>query len=207
MHRINDTAFLLYSPEEVAVSVTCRSQTEILKLSGLKSVNLLGGCRATVAGYTFLAALHPVFEVEHLVTVFPSDFFPEGLMVPEFVQTINDSLQSFDAIDLRTLKKQGEELRALKPWEKDSSSLTWFWVIFIGLAVIVVLFIVVCLIYRDKIKFLWSLTSDPRQAMQMEEHYVPAHEQQELFDAIRSWYRATAPLRANAPPAYQEPPT
>ena len=74
MRRVNDTAFLVYATSEVVISITCHSDTQLLKVNNMFIVDVAPGCTAFANGFTFLSAIQPVSQTQHVVSVFPSEF-------------------------------------------------------------------------------------------------------------------------------------
>ena len=46
MKRVNDTAFLVFSKEDAIISVTCKLDTELLKMNRMMTVDINLGCTA-----------------------------------------------------------------------------------------------------------------------------------------------------------------
>jgi len=146
MRRINDTAFLVFARESTSVSVTCKMNTVLLDIYGMKTVNIRPGCTAFAGGFTFLSAIQPVSRVQHVVSVFPSNFLQHVNLSSSL---INDTLDQYESVDLRALKKGGDELKNLQAWVVKSHSLVWMWVILTGVIIFIGSIVVVCCVYRN----------------------------------------------------------
>ena len=102
MRRINDTAFLVFARQSTSVSVTCKMDTVLLDVSGMKTVNIKPGCTAFAGGFTFLSAIQPVSRVQHVVSIFPDSFLQHVNLSSSL---INDTLGQYESVDLRALEK------------------------------------------------------------------------------------------------------
>ena len=120
MRRINDTAFLVFARRSTSVSVTCKMDTVLLDVLGMKTVNIKPGCTAFAGGFTFLSAIQPVSRVQHVVSIFPDNFLQHVNLSSSL---INDTLGQYESVDLRALEKGGEELKNLQAWVVKSHSL------------------------------------------------------------------------------------
>ena len=59
-------------------------------------------------------------------------------------------------MDLRALKKGGDELKSLQAWVVKSHSLVWMWVILTGVIIFIGSVVVVCCVYRKELVRLWQ---------------------------------------------------
>ena len=97
MRRINDTAFLVFAWESTSVSVTCKMDTVLLDVSGMNTVHVKPGCTAFAGIFTFLSANQPVFRVQHVVSICPSNFLQKVNLSRAL---INDTLGHYEVVDL-----------------------------------------------------------------------------------------------------------
>ena len=147
-----NTVFLVFSREQSSVSVTCRLDTVLVNVKGMKTVNVKPSCTAFAGGFTFRSAIQPVSRVQHVVSVFPDHFLASYNLSTAL---INDTLGQYESVDLRDLEKGGEQLKNLQAWVIKSHSLIWMWIILAAVLLFIAGVVVVCCIYRKELIRLW----------------------------------------------------
>ena len=105
MRRVNDTAFLVYASSEVVISITCKLNTQLLKVNNMLIVDINPGCTAFANGFTFLSAIQPVSRIQHVVSVFPSEFLMNLNLTEDLV---NSTLDGYESVDIRSLEKRSK---------------------------------------------------------------------------------------------------
>ena len=186
MNRINDTAFQIYSSDRVTVSVTCEGDTQVLRSEGLRIISVKRGCIAFVEGATFLSALRPVVEVQHVVTLFPEDF----LMGENYtIKEVQESLDGFDFVDLKALQGGKKVLEGYTPWSVHGYTSWWVYAVGVASVVLLLLFLAACVYYRRRLFILWKLTHKSEGAVAWHKSRAPQLIVGEEINSLRSEIR------------------
>ena len=148
MRRVNDTAFLVFAASEVTISITCHLNTQLLKVTSMNIVDISPGCTAFANGFTFLSAIQPVSQTQHVVSIFPTEFLA-SLNLTAVLS--NNTISGYESVDIRSLERRSKELKNIKAWDIEGHSHLTVWIIFIAIIVFLVVALVVIVVYRKKI--------------------------------------------------------
>jgi hypothetical protein len=144
LERINSTAFVSYFSESEIGTLTCGNNLTHVTYKGYGIYNLHGGCHLSVADFFFVAAMDPIVLVEHVYSEIDGAFF--NFSVSNFSSRLEKTLSEFQAIDLQDLKRGGEEVKDLDPWDLSNSvPLPWIICIVLGSLLILILLSVLLL--------------------------------------------------------------
>ena len=106
MRRVNDTAFLVFATSEVVISITCHLDTQLLKVNNMFIVDIAPGCMAFANGYTFLSAIQPVSQTQHVVSVFSTEFLTH-LNLSEVL--VKSTIDKYESVDIRSLERRSKK--------------------------------------------------------------------------------------------------
>ena len=165
------------------MSVTCKGDTQVLRSENLRIINVKRGCTAFVEGATFLSALRPVVEVQHVDTLFPEDFLVGENYTIEEVQ---DSLDGFDFVDLKALQGGKKVLESYTPWQVHGYTSWWIYAVGVVFVAILLLFLAACVYYRRRLFILWKLTHKSEGAVVWHKSRAPQLIVGEEINSLRS---------------------
>ena len=82
-------------------------------------VDISPGCTAFANGFTFLSAIQPVSQAQHVVSVFPTEFL-SSLNLTEVLD--NSTMNGYESVDIRSLERRSKELKNIKAWDIEEHS-------------------------------------------------------------------------------------
>ena len=158
MRRVNDTAFLVYATSEVVISITCHSDTQLLKVNNMFIVDIAPGCTAFANGFTFLSAIQPVSQTQHVVSVFPAEFLT-NLNLTEVLA--NNTVDGYESVDIHSLERRSKELKSIQAWDVSGHSHLIVWIIIVAIVSILMVLLLVVVVYRKRLaRFIMSSQSE-----------------------------------------------
>ena len=158
MRRVNDTAFLVFATSEVTISITCHLDTRLLKVSSMYIVDISPGCTAFANRYTFLSAIQPVSQAQHVVSIFPTEFL-SSLNLTEVFD--NDTMSGYESVDIRSLERRSKELKNIKAWDIEGHNHFAVWIIIGAIITFLLVALLVVVIYRKRFaRFIMSSQSE-----------------------------------------------
>ena len=118
LQRLNETAFVSFSPTSLTATETCGPKISQRILVGFETSNITPGCSVQAGSVTFVSGFSPMVSVNHVLTFLPESFFKIS-NDSEVVDAVERALQSFEVVDYNTLLKGGSCLLYTSPSPRD----------------------------------------------------------------------------------------
>ena len=106
LHRLNETAFVSFSPTSLTATETCGPKISQRILVGFETSDITPGCSVQAGSVTFVSGFSPMVSVNRVLTFLPQSFFKISNDT-EMVDAVEKALQSFEDVDYNTLLKGG----------------------------------------------------------------------------------------------------
>ena len=113
LHRLNETAFVSFSPTALTATETCGPKISQRILVGFETSDITPGCSVQAGSVTFVSGFSPMVSVNHVLTFLPQSFFKISNDT-EVVDAVEQALQSFEDVDNNALLKGGGSWRLFR---------------------------------------------------------------------------------------------